>query len=142
MKRISSILAIVTLSVLLTALSAGVGIVYCNHTETASLAVASSAKTVCDNSSKEEACCACKQKYAVENASCMSFKVLQINVLSISHPSSYCFNTIPSAVSFFLSQWNNWTSSPRYTILRNEKWSCGFRSPPRDYLRKLRILRL
>ena len=141
MKKISSILASLTLSVLLIALSVGVGIVYCNHSETTNLAITSTQK-MCNKGNMDEGCCSKEHHKAIHQADCMSFKVLQIDVTNISPSHTFCFYNTSFVVPYILNHWNEWTLSHLYQTINIGKWGGNFRSPPRDYLRKLRILRL
>lgn len=140
MKKISAIILSMTLSMMIVALSAGVALVYCNHSGTTSLALTSASESCTDR--EYEACCKQSKAVHVSAPDCMSVKVLKLAPwVSVPHL-VFSFHTQPQAVApFLLSLCGQGLPSPVVTAAA-KRLGRGFRSPPRTRLRMLRVWRI
>ena len=141
MKRLGNIFLSLTLSMIIIALGAGVGVVYCSHSGTTTLALAST-QELCGETPMDTECCARQNTVRIKAPGCMSVKVLKLDAATLHHPSTPDFHPMPMLVADYLLPVWRLLPAGFPTAAKANRWGSGFRSPPRTYLRKLRVLRL
>lgn len=142
MKRLCAILQSVMLSMLIIALGGGVSLVNCSHkgtVEIASVLSGSQGLTACEQDMAD--CCKadCHSKAMKQN--CMSVKTLKIANSTVAQSLSFHFQDIPNLIFYAVQRWKS--ELPTATFATDDKYIESVEtSPPRDYLRILRVLRI